>query len=133
MSSTEVQLTITPYTPASEPQHLYVPSGANSHAGPAALPSEQALVAAGKALFETLDSWKQGKTYSSSKGPTPYSVKTSSRPKQPGDGAAWHARYSEHKEGTFDDFWELLGKDKAFNERECGSSSLEIVERLTLT
>jgi hypothetical protein len=87
---------------------------------PTALPSEQALVAAGKALFATLDSWKQGKAFSSSKPPTPYSVKTSSRPKQPGDGAAWHARYSEHKEGTFDDFWEGLGRDKALKEQEYG-------------
>lgn len=76
------------------------------------------MVAAGKALFETLGSWKEGKTFRSSKGPTPYKVKTSSRPKLPGDGAAWHARYSEHTEGTFDDFWELLGRNKAVNERE---------------
>lgn len=76
------------------------------------------MVSAAKALFETLDSWKQGKTFSKSKGLTPYKIKISSRPKQPGDGAAWHARYSEHTEGTFDDFWEGLGRNKAVNEQE---------------
>ncbi|KAF8586551.1 hypothetical protein K439DRAFT_1408716 [Ramaria rubella] len=95
----EIQLTITPCTLST-------------------LPPEPALIAAGKALFETLDSWKQGKTFSSSSGATPYKVKTSSRPKQPGDGAAWHLRYSEHKEGSFDEFWEGLGRNKAVKEKE---------------
>lgn len=69
-------------------------------------------------MFATLDTWKEGKTFSSAKGSNPYSVKTSSRAKQPGDGAAWHARYSEHKEATFDEFWDGLGRNKAVNEKE---------------
>ncbi|KAH9930738.1 uncharacterized protein B0H18DRAFT_1145168 [Fomitopsis serialis] len=78
------------------------------------LPSEETIAALGEALLDSTKSWKQGKTFQ--KG----TVKTSSRPKGPQDGAPWHCRVSEHapEDATFDEFWSKLGEDKANNEMQ---------------
>ncbi|KAF5373727.1 hypothetical protein D9758_000720 [Tetrapyrgos nigripes] len=80
---------------------------------PAGIPSEDAIIQAGKKLLEETQSWKKGKTYQKV-------VKTSSRAKGPGDGAPWHCRMSVHKpeEATFDQMWDKLGKNKPLNEKE---------------
>uniref|UniRef100_A0A0W0FLB0 DUF3074 domain-containing protein n=1 Tax=Moniliophthora roreri TaxID=221103 RepID=A0A0W0FLB0_MONRR len=94
MSSETFKLTITPLKPSD-------------------IPSEEVIFAAADELIETTTSWKAGKTYHKV-------VKTSSRPKQAGDGAPWHCRVSEHgpKDGTFDQFWDKLGRNKAENEQQ---------------
>ncbi|KAJ7632777.1 hypothetical protein FB45DRAFT_913452 [Roridomyces roridus] len=73
---------------------------------------DQVMSAADEVLASTLE-WAPGKTFHGN-------VKTCSRPKAPGEGAAWHCRVSIHKteEVTFDKLWEKLGKDKAVNEKE---------------
>ncbi|KAG5341499.1 hypothetical protein C0989_010072 [Termitomyces sp. Mn162] len=83
---------------------------------PAALPSEETVIAAGNRLIESTSTWKQGKTYH-------INVKTCHRPKSPADGAPWHCRISEHPpaEATFDQLWAKLGEDKALNEKESES------------
>ncbi|KAF8519474.1 hypothetical protein BU17DRAFT_65883 [Hysterangium stoloniferum] len=113
--SKEVKLSINPYTPST-------------------LPTEQALIDAGKAILESINSFKEGKTFKSMKGQTPYRVKTSSKPKQSGNEAGWHARYSEHTEFTFDQFWEGLGRNKATNEQQRVSpkSFIPEVDKVTL-
>lgn len=95
---------------------LLLPS--NSAHPTTALPLEQTLIEAGKDVLKSTKSWKPGKTFSNTKGDTPYHVKISSRPREQGDEAGWHSRYSEHREGTFDEFWERLGRNKAINEKE---------------
>ncbi|KAG6861548.1 hypothetical protein C0995_015282, partial [Termitomyces sp. Mi166 len=83
---------------------------------PAALPSEETIIAAATRLVESTPTWKQGKTYH-------INVKTCHRPKGPADGAPWHCRISEHPptEATFDQLWDKLGEDKALNEKESES------------
>ncbi|EEB90451.1 hypothetical protein MPER_11340 [Moniliophthora perniciosa FA553] len=80
---------------------------------PSDIPPEEVIFAAADELIESTTSWKAGKTYHKV-------VKTSSRPKQAGDGAPWHCRVSEHepKDATFDQFWDKLGKNKAENEKQ---------------
>jgi len=79
---------------------------------PSEIPSEEVIIEEGKKLIESTTAWKAGKTFSS--------VQTSYRAKEPGDGAPWYCRISEHtpKEATFDAFWEKLSKNKAVNEKE---------------
>ncbi len=73
------------------------------------------MLAAARDLIETTTSWKEGKSYSK------HTVRTFSRPKLQGDGAAWHCRVSEHgsEDATFDEFWSKLGVNKAENEKQC--------------
>jgi len=51
-----------------------------------ALPSDEDVVAAGLEVLEATNGWKKGKTYQKK------TIQTYSRPKGPGDGAAWHCR-----------------------------------------
>ncbi|GJJ12590.1 hypothetical protein Clacol_006833 [Clathrus columnatus] len=104
--SQNIVLGIKPYTP-STPFRL-------------ALPTEQALIDAGKALFNNLDSWKSVKVYKRKSGNQSYSVNTFVRPKLPTDEVSWFMRHSVHQpeHGSFDDFWNFLGKNKAVNEQE---------------
>ena len=77
------------------------------------IPSEEVIIEEGKKLIESSVTWKAGKTFFNS-------VQTSYRAKEPGDGAPWYCRISEHtpKEVTFDQLWEKLSKNKAVNEKE---------------
>lgn len=79
------------------------------------IPSEESILAAAKAVLESTNSWKEGKSFHKK------TVKTFSRPKGPGDGAGWHCRLSEHHtdDATFDEFWGKLGVDHAENEKQC--------------
>jgi hypothetical protein len=78
---------------------------------PSAIPPEEEIIAQGRTLIESTESWKAGKTFFDV-------VKTSYRPKLQGDGAPWHCRTSVHKpeEITFDQLWEKLSNNKAENE-----------------
>ncbi|KAI0072787.1 hypothetical protein K474DRAFT_1650455 [Panus rudis PR-1116 ss-1] len=80
------------------------------------LPSEETVLAAGRAVLDSSSSWKEGKTFHRH-GTT---VRTFAQPKGPQDGAGWHCRVSEHtaEDATFDEFWAKLGVDKAENEKE---------------
>ena len=77
------------------------------------------LLTAARELIASTYSWKRGKSFQKNK------VHTFSRPKGPGDGAAWHGRVSEHtaEDATFDEFWSKIGHDHANNEVACVSSS----------
>jgi len=81
---------------------------------PTNIPTESALLGAGKKIINESKEWKAGKTFV--KG----TVKTTSKPKGPKDGMAWHARHSTHskEQGTFDEFWNGLGVNKAENEMQ---------------
>ncbi|KAF9265577.1 hypothetical protein L218DRAFT_1020417 [Marasmius fiardii PR-910] len=80
---------------------------------PASIPAEEPIFVAAEKIIESTSSWKPGKTYHGV-------VKTYTGPKKSQDGVPWHCRVSEHtpKEGTFDQFWEKLGNNKAVNEKE---------------
>ncbi|KIJ69332.1 hypothetical protein HYDPIDRAFT_80133, partial [Hydnomerulius pinastri MD-312] len=80
----------------------------------AEIPSEEAIIAAGREVLASSVSWKKGKTF------TKGNVLTLSAPKGPADGAPWHCRVSEHtkEDATFDEFWSKLGVNKAENEKE---------------
>lgn len=77
-------------------------------------PAEETILALGRQVLESTESWKVGKVFS--KG----TVQTLSRAKGPGDGAPWHCRISEHtkEDATFDEFWSKIGVNKAENEKE---------------
>ncbi|KAG2077974.1 hypothetical protein BDR04DRAFT_1226796 [Suillus decipiens] len=81
---------------------------------PAEFPDEETILALGRQVIESTETWKVGKTFS--KG----TVQTLSRAKGPGDGAPWHCRVSKHtkEDATFDEFWSKLGVNKAENEKE---------------
>ncbi|TBU35710.1 hypothetical protein BD311DRAFT_11689 [Dichomitus squalens] len=78
------------------------------------IPSEDVIIKAGREVLDDTANWKHGKSFHKN------TVKTLSRKKGPKDGAAWHARVSEHDkdEVTFEEFWDKLGKDKANNEMQ---------------
>ena len=82
--------------------------------GTSEIPSEDTIIALGKALLDSTVTWKKGKAYAKDK------VLTLSRRKEPADGAPWHCRVSEHtkEDATFDEFWSKLGVNKAENEKE---------------
>ncbi|KAI9571488.1 hypothetical protein HD554DRAFT_196499 [Boletus coccyginus] len=98
---------------------------------PQEIPSEDTIIALGKALLDSTAAWKKGKTFAKGK------VLTLSRPKGPGDGAPWHCRVSEHtkEDATFDEFWGKLGMNKAVNEKEFIGSIKRVaqVERISGT
>jgi len=76
------------------------------------VPSEETILAVGRSVIDSIDSWKQGKSFHHN------TVRTYSRPKGPADGAAWFSRVSEHdaNDASLDEFWSKLGADKAENE-----------------
>ncbi|KAI1794613.1 hypothetical protein LXA43DRAFT_114317 [Ganoderma leucocontextum] len=78
------------------------------------IPSEDAIITAGREVLDEAESWKQGKSYHH------HTVKTFHRKKGPKDGAAWYARVSEHdkEDATFEEFWSKLGENKAENEMQ---------------
>ncbi|KAF9469344.1 hypothetical protein BDZ94DRAFT_1303829 [Collybia nuda] len=80
---------------------------------PKAVPPETTIIAAAQNLIESTSTWTRGKTYYKT-------VKTYRKNKEPGDGASWHCRVSEHipTEATFEQLWDKLGKDKMMNEKE---------------
>ena len=82
---------------------------------PSEVPSEDAVLAAGKEILAASSSWKQGKTYQKVVKTCTYSPSPKS-----GDGTKWACRVSEHtrEDGTFDDFWSGLGTNKAENEMQ---------------
>jgi len=77
------------------------------------IPSEDAILSAGRSVLDSVDTWKPGKSFAN------HTVKTFSRPKGPGDGAAWYSRLSEHdgSDVSFEEFWDKLGANKAENEK----------------
>lgn len=80
------------------------------------IPPEDAIIAAGKEILASSSNWKSGKTFQKV-------VKTSTYSPSPKDGkggAKWVCRFSEHTrdEGTFDEFWNGLGTNKAENEMQ---------------
>jgi len=69
--------------------------------------------------LKSADEWKAGKTFHGTMHKdTPYSVRIKSKVKESGEEVGWHARFSEHKEASFDEFWDKLGRNKAINEKE---------------
>lgn len=73
---------------------------------PSEIPSEEVIIAAGRELIESTDTWKKGKTFAG--------VKTLFHS---GD---WHCRLSEHPPDqiTFQQLWDKMAYDKASNEKE---------------
>lgn len=80
------------------------------------IPSEDAILAAGKGILAASDNWKQGKTYQEVVETYTYSP----NPKGGDGGTNWACRASEHtrEDGTFEDFWGGLGTNKAENEMQ---------------
>lgn len=80
---------------------------------PSEIPPEESIIAAGRELIESTDTWKSGKTYFTN-------VKTLSRPAGPPLVGNWHCRVSEHTPDqiTFDQLWDKMARDKALNEKE---------------
>ncbi|KAA1471219.1 hypothetical protein DENSPDRAFT_837163 [Dentipellis sp. KUC8613] len=79
---------------------------------PSAIPSEDVFLSQARELMNSSETWKKGKSYHKDL------VHTFHRPKGPGDGAAWHCRVSQHtaEDATFDEFWNMLGKNHSDNE-----------------
>jgi len=75
------------------------------------LPSEETLLAQGRALLDGTSSWKKGKAFHKV-------VQTYTRPKFKGEPANWYCRVSEHpsEEASFDELWGKLGVNKGENE-----------------
>lgn len=80
---------------------------------PSEIPSEDEILALGKEILAASDNWKQGKTLKKF-------IKTSTYSPSSKGGAKWACRVSEHtrEEGTFDEFWNGLGVNKAENEMQ---------------
>ena len=117
MSTTEMYLSITPLKLSGKPCFA-VADSLCSYGGlkrSADIPSEDAIIKAGREILDEAPNWKQGKSYHRSL------VETFHRKKGPKDGAAWYARLSKHsqEEITFEEFWRKLGQDKAENEMQC--------------
>ena len=83
---------------------------------PSEVPSEDAILAAGKEILAASGGWKPGKTYQKVVKTCTYSPS----PKSGDGGTKWACRVSEHsrEDGTFDDFWGRLGTNKAENEMQ---------------
>jgi len=80
---------------------------------PSEIPPEDEILALGKEILAASDNWKKGKTLKKF-------IKTSTYSPSPKGGAKWACRVSEHtrEEGTFDEFWNGLGVNKAENEMQ---------------
>lgn len=80
---------------------------------PSDIPSEDEILTLGKEILVASDNWKQGKTLKKC-------IKTSTYSPNPKGGTKWACRVSEHtrEEGTFDEFWNGLGVNKAENEMQ---------------
>lgn len=98
----------------SQPQSSFLLSGLPIK--PSEIPSEDAIITAGKEILAASDNWKQGKTYQKVVRTCTYSPS----PKDRNGGTKWTCRVSEHtrEDGTFDDFWGGLGTNKAENEMQ---------------
>jgi len=96
----------------SEPQSNFLIDGLPIK--PSEIPSEDEIVVFGKEILAASDNWKQGKVYKKVVKTSTYSP----NPKGGNVGTKWACRFSEHarEEGTFDDFWNRLGMNKAENE-----------------
>lgn len=93
------------------------------------IPPEESIIAAGRELIESTDSWKAGKTYFTK-------VKTLHSSAGPSLVGAWHCRLSEHppNEVTFEQLWDKMANNKAVNEREyvnSGPHGLVLITTLT--
>lgn len=93
------------------------------------IPSEDTIIALGRELLDSTVAWKKGKTFAKGK------VLTLSRFKGPADGAPWHCRVSEHtkEDATFDEFWGILGVNKAEKEKEWDIPSCRLSLSIWLT
>ena len=98
----------------SQPQANFLLSGLPIK--PSEIPSEDAIIAAGKEILAASANWKQGKTYRKVVKTYTYSPS----PKGGNGGTSWVCRVSEHtrEDGTFEDFWNGLGTSKAENEMQ---------------
>lgn len=83
---------------------------------PSEIPPEDAIIASGKDILAASSNWKLGKTFDKIVKTSTYSP----NPKDGKGGTKWACRFSEHtrEEGTFDDFWNALGTNKAENEMQ---------------
>ena len=98
----------------SQPQPSFVINGLPIK--PSEIPSEDAIIDAGKEILAASANWKPGKTFQKVVKTCTYSPD----PKDEKGGKKWACRSSEHSsnEGTFDEFWNGLGTNKAGNEME---------------
>jgi len=98
----------------SQPQSNFLTNG--HPIKPSEIPSEDAIIAAGKEILAASSNWKQGKTYQKVVKTRTYSPSS----KGGNGGTKWACRISEHtrEEGTFDEFWSGLGTNKAENEMQ---------------
>jgi len=80
---------------------------------PSDIPSEDLILATAKDILAATGNWKQGKTLRKV-------IKTCTYSTSPKGGTKWACRISEHTrdEGTFDEFWNGLGTNKAENEMQ---------------
>ncbi|KAF9782601.1 hypothetical protein BJ322DRAFT_162951 [Thelephora terrestris] len=98
----------------SQPQYSFLFSGLPIKLSE--VPSEDAIIAAGKEILAASVNWKPGKTLQKVVKTSMYSPGS----KDGKGGKKWACRFSEHTrdEGTFDDFWSGLGTNKAENEMQ---------------
>lgn len=98
----------------SQPQSSFLPSRLPIKLSE--IPPEDAIIAAGKEILAASSNWKPGKTFQKVVKTSSYST----NPKGGKGGAKWVCRFSEHthEEGSFDEFWNLLGTNKAENEMQ---------------
>lgn len=80
------------------------------------IPSEESIIAAGRELIESTDSWQLKKTINN--------VKVVHKPATSTDGS-WFCRISEHspEEVTYDQLWDKMARNKAQNEKEYVNST----------
>ncbi|KAF7778530.1 hypothetical protein Agabi119p4_2875 [Agaricus bisporus var. burnettii] len=78
---------------------------------PIDIPSEESIIAAGRELIESTDSWQLKKTINN--------VKVVHKPATSTDGS-WFCRISEHspEEVTYDQLWDKMARNKAQNEKD---------------
>ena len=83
---------------------------------PSEIPSEDVILTTAKEILAASSGWKQSKTRQ--KVIKTYTYSPSSKGESA--GTKWACRVSEHtrEEGTFDEFWNGLGVNKAENEMQ---------------
>ncbi|KAG6327390.1 hypothetical protein ID866_11699, partial [Astraeus odoratus] len=91
---------------------------------PEDVPSEDTLLALGRELLASTESWEKGKPLANGKVLPLY------RRAGSGDPAPWHCRVSQHpkEDITFDEFWSKIGLNKPVNEKEFLASLKEVAE-----